>query len=240
LESASPLGPEAPTARDPLKVLIVDDHEVVTEGLKSAIDRDERFEVVGVAHTGADARLLSRRTLPDVVILDMHLPDMPGDDACRQLRSLLPSVTVIALSAYLNEAAVRSVMEAGAWAYVTKSAGLPELRATLERRWNQPQGAEAKTVPGIVKYLEELVKERSDDQAPTPQQRRVLELLARGLTYRKIADQLMISESTVRFHIQKLKVKFGTNSKTELVVQCIRMGVIASPEEEARRREADP
>jgi DNA-binding NarL/FixJ family response regulator len=230
----------AATARDSLKVLIVDDHEVVTEGLRSAIDRDERFEVVGVAHTGADARLLSRRTLPDVVILDMHLPDMPGDDACRQLRTLLPSVTVIALSAYLNEAAVRSAMEAGAWAYVTKSAGLPELRATLNRLWTEPRGAEARSVPGIVKHLEDLVKERSDEQGPTPQQRRVLELLARGLTYRKIADELMISESTVRFHIQKLKVKFGTSSKTELVVQCIRMGIIASPEEEARSRESNP
>ena len=236
MESASQRDPNATNGRDQLKVLIVDDHEVVTEGLQSAIDRDPRFSVVGVAHTGADARLVARRTLPDVVILDMHLPDMPGDDACRQLRTVLPSVTVIALSAYLNEAAVRSAMEAGAWAYVTKSAGLPELRATLERRWSAQQSIETTSVPGIVKYLEKLVKERSDNQATTPQQARVLELLARGLTYRKIAEQLVISESTVRFHIQKLKVKFGTNSKTELVVQAIRQGIIASPDAEARPR----
>ncbi len=217
--------------------MIVDDHEVVTEGLTAALGRDERFEVVGVAHTGAEARLLARRTLPDVVILDMHLPDMPGDDVCRQLRTVLPSVSIIALSAYLSEAAVRSAMEAGVWAYVTKAAGLPELRANLDRLWSQQREPEHRTVPGIVKYLETLVRERSEDQAPTPQQARVLELLARGLTYRKIAEELMISESTVRFHIQKLKVKLGTNSKTELVVQCIRMGIIASPDQEARRSE---
>lgn len=217
--------------------MIVDDHEVVTEGLTAALSRDERFEVVGVAHTGTEARLLARRTLPDVVILDMHLPDMPGDDACRQLRTVLPSVIVIALSAYLSEAAVRSAMEAGVWAYLTKAAGLPELRANLDRLWNQQREPESRTVPGIVKHLENLVQERSRDQAPTPQQARVLELLARGLTYRRIAEELMISESTVRFHIQKLKVKLGTSSKTELVVQCIRMGIIASPEQEARRPE---
>lgn len=237
MESASQRDRVATNGRDQLKVLIVDDHDVVTEGLQSAIDRDLRFSVVGIAHTGATARLVARRTVPDVVILDMHLPDMPGDDACRQLRTILPSVTVIALSAYLNEAAVRSAMEAGAWAYITKSAGLSELRATLERLWSQQHGVETQSVPGIVKYLESLVRKRSDNQSTTPQQARVLELLARGLTYRKIAEQLVISESTVRFHIQKLKVKFGTNSKTELVVQAIRHGIIASPDAEARPHE---
>ena len=218
--------------RQPAGVLIVDDHEVVTEGLRSAVERDPRFHVVGVAHTGADARALARRTLPDVVILDMHLPDMPGEDVCRQLRTLLPSVAVIALSAYLSEAAVRSAMDAGAWAYVTKSAGLPELRVTLDRIWDQRREV-GRSAPGIVKYLEDLVEQRSDDQTPTPQQRRVLELLAQGLTYRRIAEQLMISESTVRFHVQKLKVKFGTTSKTEMIVHGLRAGVIASPEQEA-------
>lgn len=235
MHSQAQPGPDTTRDRARLKLMIVDDHEVVTEGLTATLGRDERFEIVGVAHTGADARLLARRTLPDVVILDMHLQDMPGDDACRQLRTLLPSVTIIALSAYLSEAAVRSAMAAGAWAYVTKAAGLPELRATLDRLWDQQQEAESRTVPGIVKYLENLVQKRSEDQAPTPQQARVLELLARGLTYRKIAEELMISESTVRFHIQKLKVKLGTTSKTELVVRCIQMGIIASPEQEARR-----
>ena len=215
------------------KVLIVDDHEVVTEGLQAAIDRIEGFTVVGVAHTGAHARALARRTLPDVVILDMHLPDMPGDDACRQLRALLPSVTVIALSAYLNEAAVRRAMDAGARAYVTKSAGLPELRATLKRLVCSEQELGPTNAPGIVKYLENLVDQRSNEHSLTPQQARVLELLAQGMTYRKIAERMMISESTVRFHIQKLKVKFGTDSKTEMIVQCLRMGIITSPEQEA-------
>ncbi|WP_249011428.1 response regulator transcription factor [Conexibacter sp. DBS9H8] len=221
-----------------MKVMIVDDHEVVTEGLRTAIERDERFIVVGVAHTGGDARALARRVLPDVVILDMHLPDMPGDDACRQLRVLLPRVTVIALSAYLNEAAVRSAMEAGAWAYVTKSAGLPELRATLDRLWTGQPDGESANAPRIVKHLAGIVERRSDSETLTPQQARVLELLAQGLTYRKIALKMMISESTVRFHIQKLKVKFGTDSKTEMIVQCLRRGVISSPEEEATAQSA--
>jgi DNA-binding NarL/FixJ family response regulator len=233
--SATPqdAGPSS-TDRAPLRLIIIDDHEVVLEGLKGALGHDERFDIVGVAYSGADARALARRALPDVAILDMYLPDMSGEDACRQLRELLPSLKVIVLSSYLNEAVVRAAVNAGAWAYVTKAAGLPELRATLDRVWDQStQAAAPENVPGIVRYLEGLVEERAEDRTPTPQQARVLELLAEGLTYRRIAERLMISESTVRFHIQKLKVKFGTTSKTEMIVQCIQMGIISFPHDEA-------
>ena len=233
----SPHGESAPgPQRGPLKLIIVDDHEVVTEGLKASLDPDARFVVVGVAHSGEQARALARRTLPDIALLDMHLPDVPGEDVCRQLCTLLPSLTVIVLSSYLSEATVRSAIDAGAWSYVTKAAGLPELRAVLDRAVeDRGRRADGVSVPGIVKHLEGLVEARGEEHVPTPQQARVLELLAEGLTYRRIAERLMISESTVRFHIQKLKVKFGTTSKTEMIVQCIRTGIVASPHDEATR-----
>ena len=217
-----------------LKLLIVDDHEIVREGLRGAIARDERYDVVADAADAEQALTLARRTLPDVAIVDMHLPAVPGEEVARRLRELLPSIIIVMLSSYLTEEAVRRAAAAGAWAYVTKAAGLPELRATLDRIHAERDGPlDPVNVPQIVRSLEELVAARGDDDAPTPQQARVLELAAEGLTYQQIAERLMISPSTVRFHIQKLKIKLGAGTKTELIVQAVRHGVIAPPQAEA-------
>lgn len=217
-----------------MRLLIVDDHEVVREGLKGALSTDARFEVVGDAACAEEAVTLARRTLPDVAIVDMYLPDRPGEELALRLRELLPSLAVVMLSSYLTEEAVRRAVAAGAVAYVTKAAGLPELRATLDRiAGERAAPLQAAAVPQIVRSLEALVHERERDRAPTPQQARVLELAAEGLTYPQIAERLMISESTVRFHIQKLKVKYEVSSKTELIVQAVRSGVVASPTSEA-------
>lgn len=231
--SAEPAPEGAVAPARTMRLLIVDDHEVVREGLHVALERDQRLAVVGAASSAEEALQLARRTLPDVAILDMHLPEVPGDELCRELRRLLPSISVVILSSYLTEEAVRRASDAGAAAYVTKAAGLPELRAVLDRLWSSGAAGEPQSAGLIVEYLRSLVHERVGDGAPTPQQRRVLELAAEGLTYREIADRLVISESTVRFHIQKLKVKFHTTSKTELIVEAIRRGLIARPQDEA-------
>lgn len=219
-----------------LKLLVVDDHEVVRIGLSAAVTADSRFELVGAAANAAEALRCARRTLPHAAVVDMHLPNVPGDELCVKLRALLPSLSVIMLSSYLSEEAVGKAIRAGAAAYVTKAAGLPELRNVLGRVWeHRCETPKVAQVPQIVQYLEALVRQRSDDTAPTPQQRRVIELAAEGLTYREIAERLMISESTVRFHVQKLKIKLNTHSKTELIVQAIRRGYIAPRQDEASR-----
>ena len=115
------------------RLLIVDDHEVVREGLASALAADERFEIVGTAATGKEALQRARQTLPDIALVDLRLPDMRGEDLTRELRNRFPSTAVIILTTYLGEGTVRSALEAGASAYVTKAAGLPELRAAIER-----------------------------------------------------------------------------------------------------------
>lgn len=225
----------AVTDAKPLRLLIVDDHEVVREGLMASLSSDARFILVGGASSAADALELARRARPDVAIVDMHLPDLPGHELCRQLRGLLRDITVVALSSYLTEEAVRNAINAGASAYVTKAAGLGELRAVLDEVCT-PTGnrsGDGLNVTQIVRRLEQLVAARSDTSGPTPQQARVLQLAAEGLTYGEIAKRLLISESTVRFHIQKLKLKFETNSKTELVARAIRSGLIMAPGDES-------
>src|SRR4051812_46180524 len=111
------------------RILIVDDHEIVREGLRSTLSTDPGLEVVGEAATGQEAFDVARRTLPDVALVDLRLPDMSGEEVCAQLRQRFPSTAVIILTTYLSEETVRSSLQAGAAAYVTKAAGLPELRA---------------------------------------------------------------------------------------------------------------
>jgi DNA-binding NarL/FixJ family response regulator len=215
----------------PIRLLIVDDHEVVREGLAASLAADERFEVIAAAGSAADALAALRRIRPDVAIVDLRLPDMGGTELCRRLRERLPTTPVVMLSSYASEDTIRAAMAAGATAYVSKSAGLDDLRTVLERVVaGGPDAAE----PQIVEQLHGLLVRRDDSARPTPRQERVLDLVAEGLTYHEIGERLFISESTVRFHMQKLKTKFGARTKTDLIAKAIRSGFIAPANEDRR------
>ena len=110
---------------------------------------------------------------------------------------------------------------------MTKAAGLPELRAAIERVMEDGTAVNGTAAPQIVKQLHAVVAARMDDAIPTPRQEAVLELAAQGMTNGEIGERLYISESTVRFHVQKLKEKFSARTKTELIAKAIRTGFIA-------------
>lgn len=218
-------------------ILIVDDHEVAREGLRAALGHDPRYRILAAESNGRRALELARHTALDIAIVDLCLPDMQGDELCRELLVLRPSLAVIMLSSYLTEETVRRALVAGASAYVTKAAGLPELRSTLERvRSEGRRTHDVGQVSRIVRSLDDIVTARFGPGSLTPQQSRVLELVVDGLTYKEIADRLFISTSTVRFHLQNLKVKFHARTRTELVGITIRSGLVARPADEAMLR----
>ena len=205
------------------RVLVVDDHEVVRAGLLAAIAGHWRFVAMGDAPTGRTALQVAPRLQPDIAIVDMRLPDMGGDELCRALRTLIPDLAVVVLSSYFNEDVVSRALDAGASAYVTKSQGLSDLFSVLdsvaaERDHSRSWKGEAQ----IRRCLADLARSREENRRLTDQQSRVITLLAEGLTYRAVAARLQISESTVRFHVQKLKTVFNTGSRTELVVRAVR------------------
>ncbi|WP_130290949.1 response regulator transcription factor [Pseudonocardia sediminis] len=210
-----------------MRLLVADDHEVVRAGLTAALSAEERFEIVGAVGTGDEAISVVTETRPDVAVVDMRLPDMPGHELCRRLRKASPGTAVVVLTSYLTESAIRDALRAGASAYVTKAAGLAELRTAIDDAHDGRTGAPS-SVSQIVRRMEEVVGSRDRTDSPTPQQARVLELLARGLTYAAIAESLVISESTVRFHVQKLKVKLEATGRTDLVVRAIRAGLVTA------------
>lgn len=218
------------TTRTPLRLLVVDDHEVVREGLIAVLEADARFDVSAVAIAGAEALRMAEEVRPDVAIVDLRLPDMSGESLCRRIHESFPSTVVIVLSSYFTEESVRGALKAGAHAYVTKAAGLGELRSILERVHDDPGDREGvRSASQIVRHLERLVEQRMDDM-PTDQQTRILRLVAEGLTRRQVARRLEISESTVRFHLQNLKLKLNVKSVAELVATAASKGYL-SPEE---------
>jgi DNA-binding NarL/FixJ family response regulator len=215
-----------------MRICVVDDHDVVQQGLQASLPAEPGMEVVGVAGSGADALHQARRLLPDLIITEFRLPDMPADDFCRAVATRFPGTTVVIFTAYLGEDMVRRAVSAGAAAFVTKAAGLDELRRVLR----ELAAGNGKPLHGgsaaIVKRLFECAAPREDSRKITPRQERVLDLAAQGLTYCEIASLLHLSESTVRFHIQGLKARLGVRTRTELVAFAIRSGLI-TPEPHA-------
>jgi DNA-binding NarL/FixJ family response regulator len=211
-----------------VRVLIVDDHEVVRNGIVASLRASPRYRIVGAAGTGAEAVSLARRVRPDVAIVDLRLPDMTGETVCRQLIADTPGIAVVMLTTYLSDDTVRSAQAAGAAAYVTKAAGIAVLKETLEEIGSGAQSSlSSDSAPVIVHRLDRLASGRAAGHLTTPHQRRVLALAAAGLTNGQIGQRLNISESTVRFHIQKLKRIFSVPSRTALVVRAVQDGVIA-------------
>lgn len=220
----------------PLRVIVVDDHEIVREGLITTLAGDERFVVVGASGRGDKGVELARTRRPDVAIVDLRLPDMSGEDVCREIGQHCPQVAVVILSTYLSEATVRGALAAGAAGYVTKAAGIGKLKEVLADLASRRSNGSRPTAsaPQLVKQLHDLVASRGGAQRATPQQERVLELAAQGLTNRGIGKTMFISESTVRFHMQKLKDRLDAKTRTELVAKAIRLGMIPSAPEDLR------
>jgi len=210
-----------------MRVMVVDDHEIVREGLLTMLAADPWLNAVGAAANGREALELARRVHPEVALVDLRLPDTTGYDLCRDLLHVLPKLKVVVLTTYLGEEAVRNALRAGAAGYVTKAAGIRKLREVLAAlAVDSTAVARPHEASQIVKQLHDLVSQREGDSQLTPQQERVVELAAQGLTNRAIGERMFISESTVRFHVQKLKERLGARTRTELIAKAIRLGMI--------------
>ena len=207
---------------NPIHVLIVDDHAMVREGLKVLLQPLEYVAIVGVAATGAEALAAARQHHPDVVLLDINLPDMSGIDVCQQLAAAQPGIKVLALTTFNEKLYVTRMMQAGAAGYVLKNA-LPEELAE----------AITKVFAGKKFFSEEvqsLLLQAPAEIAATPlltrREKEVLAAIAEGHTSQHIADTLCVSLLTIETHRRNLLTKFGVNNSALLIRQAGQMGLI--------------
>ncbi len=227
------------TPQSRVRILIVDDHEVVRDGLTSTLSRHMDFEVVGAAATGAQALDLARRTSPTVGVVDLRLPDTPGDQLCRELIGEVEGIAVIVLSTYINEDSVRRSLLAGASAYLTKAAGADELCSAIRRVAAGPMAPDVGQAPQIAEQLRQVLARRSQEAPLTPQEQSVLELAVQGLTNPEIGKRLCITESTVRFHLQKMKRRLGAKTKTDLIARALSSSLVFSAPEGQRAPDSE-
>lgn len=212
-----------------LKLLLVDDHAVVRTGLRMLLEEQGDVTIVGEAGTAAEAIEAAGRLDPDVVLMDIGLPDMSGIDAARELKRLRPSVAIVALTIHEDAEYFFKMLDAGATGYVPKRAAPEELLSAIEAAAR----GEVYLYPSMAKLLvgdylrqEQAVKSARALDGLTAREQEVLTPLVEGESNQAIADQLGISPKTVARHRENLMRKLNLHSRAELVKYAIRKGII--------------
>jgi two-component system response regulator DevR len=197
------------------RVLICDDHEVVREGLRGLIARQEGMSVVGEAGTVAEAVAAAAQAKPDVVIMDVRLPDGSGVEACRSIREARPETKVIMLTSYADDEALFASIIAGASGYLLKQT---RGQAVVDAVTAVAAGRSLLDPDVTGKVLERVRQSRAEDPAIaslTDQERKVLEGLAEGRTNREIGETLFLSEKTVKNYVSRILDKLGLSRRAE-------------------------
>lgn len=204
-----------------LKVLLADDHQLMLEGIRGALEKSRDMEVTGEATSGAQLLSLLAHARPDVVVLDLRLPDMDGLMCLTTIRQHYPSVKVVMLSASAEAGEIRAALDSGASAYIVKSIDTQDLA-----------GAIRATVSGTVFCVEPEAPPlgaEDDDTGLTDRQTEILRAVARGLTNRAIAKEFWLSDQTVKFHLHNIYQALGVRNRTEAASYAHEHGLVEQP-----------
>jgi DNA-binding NarL/FixJ family response regulator len=221
----------------PTRVLIADDHEVVRQGLRTFLELDPDLVVIGEAVNGDEAVRAARHLRPDVVLMDLVMPEMDGVTAIELIRKELPKTEVIALTSVLEDASVVGAIRAGAIGYLLKDTRADELRRAIK-------AAAAGQVQLSPRAAARLMREvRTPEPAPppgvslSPRETEVLRLLAGGRTNKEMARQLAIGEKTIKTHVSRILSKLDVQSRTQAALYAGRIGLVPVNQLGASREE---
>jgi NarL family two-component system response regulator LiaR len=213
-----------------LKLLLVDDHVLFREGIGALLETEDDMQVVGGASRGEEALRLAVDLQPDVVLLDIAMPDMDGVEICQRLKRSLPNTAVLMLSAFENEEAVTAALTAGASGYVVKTIDHQRLvegiRAIARGEMLLSPTVAAKVVQQLARTRQEKEREADALQALTPREREVFRLVAQGCTNAEIAERLVLSEKTVKTHVRNISNKLNLSGKGEMRVLAAQLGLV--------------
>jgi DNA-binding NarL/FixJ family response regulator len=205
-------------SRMPIRVFVLDDHELVRTGLRTLLEAEGDLTVVGEAGTAAAGLTMIGELMPDVAILDVRLPDGSGIEVCREIQSGAPSVRCLMLTSYSDDDALFSSIMAGASGYVLKEIGSGDLLGDIRK---VSQGMSLLD-PALTQELFDRLRKDQEAESRltvlTPQERKVLELIAQGQSNRQIAEKLFLAEATVKNYVSSLLSKLGMRRRTEAAV----------------------
>jgi two-component system, NarL family, response regulator LiaR len=212
----------------PVRIVIVDDHSMVRQGLKVFLSFDAELEVVGEAVNGRQAVELAHHLHPDVILMDLVMPVMGGVEAIGLIRQQLPDVEVIALTSILEDHSVVDAVRAGAIGYLMKDTEAAELNRAIKAA----AAGQVQLSPQAAARLMREVRAPESPETLTPRETEVLRLVGRGLSNKEIASTLHIGEKTVRTHVSSILAKLNVTSRTQAALHAVRLGLVDTPRAE--------
>jgi DNA-binding NarL/FixJ family response regulator len=209
-----------------IRVLITDDHPVVREGLSAMLSREHDIEVVGEAKDGKEAVTKAGTLRPDIILMDLRMPEMDGVEAMQRIKTDYPDIRFIVLTTYDNDEYIFKGIEAGARAYLLKDAPRDELFRAIRAVSRGESLIEPAVASKVLDRLAELSRQVNTPEVLSEREIEVLALIAHGSSNKIIADALNIGQSTVKTHIQSIFHKLEVNDRTEAVTVAVRKGII--------------
>lgn len=206
---------------DVIRILAVDDHPLLREGIAALVSKQTDMRLVGEASSGRESVELFRQLLPDVVLMDVQMPDMSGIDALIAIRGEFPSAKVIVLTTYAGDALAQRALRAGAQAYVLKGSVRRELLDTIRAVHRGLKRIHPEVADGLAQHL--------GDEALSSRELEVLALVAGGHSNKRIASELSIAEETAKAHVKSIIAKLQANDRTHAVTLALARGIIQLP-----------
>jgi DNA-binding NarL/FixJ family response regulator len=219
---------EAPEGKEKIRVVLIDDHDLLRRGMKTMIEADGDIEVVGEASDGAGVLKLVEETFPDVVLIDVVMPNKDGIAATGEIKDAFPHIGVVVLSGHDEQQFVFDALKAGAQGYLLKTAELEEVLRTVR----SVAAGEAKIDPDVAsRVLNEFQSYQKADVAEvyqplTPREREILQLMSEGLPNKTIASRLSISERTVTTHVANIYTKLQVNNRVSAIQEAMRRRIL--------------
>ena len=210
---------------EPARVMLVDDHAVVRQGLRTFLDLQDDITVVGEAKDGVEALRLAQELEPEVVLMDLIMPRMDGIETVRRMKAMRPHIQIIVLTSFGDDQKVFAAIRAGATGFLLKDVSPQDLAAAI----HAARRGEASLAPGIAtKLLQEIAvgaNPATEEHALTDREYAVLAQIAQGRSNKQISEELSISEKTVKTHVSNILTKLGVQSRTQAALQASRLGL---------------
>ncbi|WP_166240712.1 response regulator [Paenibacillus turpanensis] len=208
-----------------IRVLLVDDHEMVRIGLAAVLSTEDGIEVVGEAGNGHDGIRLAQEYKPDVVLMDLVMEGMDGIETTRRLLQLYPDCKVIVLTSFLDDEKMYPVIEAGAFSYLLKTSRASEIAHAIRAAARGQSVLESQVASKMMNRFRQPRQEAAPHEELTEREMEVLKLIAKGRSNQEVADELYIGIKTVKFHVTNILAKLGVDDRTQAAIYAVKHGL---------------
>lgn len=212
-------------SEQPIKVMLVDDHEMVRIGLAAVLGTEEGIELVGEAASGEEALRLAQQYRPDVVLMDLVMEGMDGIETTRRLMQILPECKVIVLTSYIDDEKIYPVIEAGAFSYLLKTSRAGEIASAIRAAVRGQPVLESQVASRMMNRFRQQRREPAPHESLTEREMEVLKLIAKGKSNQEVADELFIGIKTVKFHVTNILAKLGVEDRTQAAIYAFKHGL---------------